>query len=202
MTAPLNQFMPWTPLGSHAATIWLQEHGLPADVERYADALFGQPCPFCGVAYASLELVVGAAPITPVGKGLFEIDPDAGKWAVLQPITTPDNEILDLVAWHPAEPTRWRLLRGDGEALGLRAIDLRQDRDGPLVCYETPLSWLRADGRGTCILTRDYAAVQRILIAERELAVESVDLGKNLERLLRYRQAPKIYVASHMDAAA
>jgi hypothetical protein len=195
-------FLACTPLASHAAARWLEQQNLPTDPERLADALYGQPDPFDGVAYASLELVVGAAPIRPVGKGLFEIDPDDGKWAALQPIATPDNEVLDLLAWHPAEPARWRLLRGDGEALGLREIDLRQDRDGPLVCYETPLSWLRADGRGVCFLTRDYAAVQRILIAERELAVETVELGKNLDRLLRYRPAPKIYVASPMDAAA
>jgi hypothetical protein len=202
MTTRCADFLLWTPLASHAATRWLERHDLPTDPERLADALYGQPDPFDGVAYAGLELVVGAAPIQPVGKERFEID-EAGCWAVLQPIATPDNAIEDLVAWHPNEPARWRLLRGEGEALGLHEIDLRQERDGPLVCYATPLSWLRAGGRGVCFLTRDYAAVQRILIAERELAVETVELGNQLDRSLRYRPVPRIYVtASPMDHAA
>jgi hypothetical protein len=196
-------FYSWVPLACRTVTSWLEQHNLPTDPERLADALYGQPCPFDGVAYASLELVLGAAPIRAVGKALFEIDEDAGRWAVLQPVAAADNAIEDVIAWHPDEPASWRTMRGDGEALGLREVELRQDRDGPLVCYATPASWLRGEGRGICFLTRDWAAVQRILIGERELAAETVELGKRLDRILRYRPAPRIYVtASPMDHAA
>jgi hypothetical protein len=187
---PLAEFLRWVPLASHAVTCWLEAHGLPSDVERHADAVHGQPGPF-GIEHTSIEMVVGAAPVRPVGERLFEIADD-GVWAVLQPIEDDSGEVVDVVGWHPARPDRWRLLTGQGEALGLLELRLAD----PPIIYATPLAWLRAGGRGLCLLSDDYAVAQRVLIGERELTAETIELGDQLERILSYRPSPAIFVPS------
>jgi hypothetical protein len=52
----LAEFLPWTPLGSHAVTCCLRDHDLPHDVHRLAHAIYGRAGPF-GVEYGSIELV-------------------------------------------------------------------------------------------------------------------------------------------------
>jgi hypothetical protein len=188
----LAEFLPWTPLASHAATQWLDQHNLPSDVDRLADALYGQPGPF-GLDHASIELVIGAAPVRPAGDALFEID-DGGAWSALQPVDDASGEVVDIIAWRPAEPEHWRFLTGEGEALGLIELDVRLEEDGPIICYASPLSWLRADGRGLCLLTDDWAVVQRILIGERTVGAETSELGRRLDKILRYRPSPEILV--------
>jgi hypothetical protein len=190
----LADFLPWTPIGSHAATCWLQRHTLPADVERLADALYGKPGPF-GVEYGRIEAVVGAAPVRPVGTSLLEIADD-GRWAALQPVEDAGGEVVDLIAWHPAMPAQWRLLTGAGEALGLRELDMLGEGE-TIICYASPANWLRADGRGLCLLSEDWAVVQRILIGERRVGAETAELGRRLDKILRYRPSPEILVLEH-----
>ena len=187
----LAEFLLWSTIGSHAATQRLEAHGLPADVDRIADAIYGRPGPF-GVEHTSIELVLGAAPVLPVGDSLFEID-NAGRWAVLQPVAAAGGEVVDVVAYHPANPDCCRLLTGEGEALGLLELELLGDGD-TVICYETPLSWIRAGGRGMCLLTDDWAVAQRILTGERRVGAETAELGRLLDRLLRYRPAPQVLV--------
>lgn len=193
----LAEFLPWTPLGSFAATRWLQAHGLPDDIDRLADAVYGKPGPFGDVEYGSIEVVLGAAPVLPVGDNLFEID-DAGRWAALQPVEDAGGELVDIIAWHPAAPDRWRLMTGEGEALGLIELDMVGE-DGPIICYGSPLSWLRAGGKGVCLLTHDWAVVQRVLAGERRVGTETPELGRLLDKLLRYRPSPQVLV---LDQAA
>lgn len=190
-----ERFVQYTPLASHAVTERLDQFGLPTDCDRLADWLYGTPEQLDGgaPAYGSAELVLGAALVLPVGADLFEID-DAGKWVVLQPVAPGGETIIDLVASHPACPDRWRLMTGHGEALGEREIALRHDRDGPLKVFETPLSWHRAGGRGVCILRRHWAVAQRLFCGERELIVETVELGDRLEQALSFRPSPMILV--------
>lgn len=188
----LAELLPWTPLGSHAATCWLRDHGLPHDVERLADAIYGQPGPFGDVEYGGIETLIGAAPVRPVGDNLFEID-DGGRWAVLQPVEDQSGTMVDVIAWDPAEPERCRLLTGEGEALGLIELDLLGEGE-TIICYGTPASWLRAGGRGLCLLTNDQLAVQRILSGERRVGAETPELIRSIRRCLRYRPMPELFV--------
>ena len=188
----LAEFLPWTPLGSHAVTCCLRDHDLPHDVERLADALYGRPGPFGDVEYGSIELVLGAAPVRPVGDRLFEID-DAGAWAVVQPVEDESGTVVDMIAWHPAEPERCRLLTGEGEALGLIELELLREGE-TIICYSSPASWLRAGGRGLCLLTSDWLAVQRILNGERGVGAQTPELISWIGRCLRYRPMPELFV--------
>jgi hypothetical protein len=191
---PIAEFLPWTPLGSYGVTQWLEAQGLPADVDRLADAIYGRPGPFGDVEYGSIELVLGAAPVLPVGDRLFEFADD-GPWMALQPVEDASGGVVDVIAWDPAEPDHSRLLTGDGEALGLIELELVREGEAIMV-YATPHSWLRAGGRGLCLLTHDWVVAQRILIGERELAAETIELGDRLERMLSYRPSPAIFVPS------
>jgi hypothetical protein len=187
-------FVQVTPLASHAVTKWLDQFGLPTDCGPLADWLIGIPEQLDGgePAYGSAELVLGAALVVPAGPGLFEID-EAGKWAVVQPVAPDGEMIVDLIAWHPARPDRWRLLTGEGEALGLIELDLLREGETIMV-YPTPHSWLCAGGRGLCLLTDDWAVVQRILACERKVRAETEEFGIWLDQALRYREAPQVLV--------
>jgi len=188
----LAEFLPWSTRGSYAATLWLEAHGLPADVERLADALHGRAGPFGDVEYGSTELVLGAAPVRPVGSHLFEFADD-GRWMALQPVEDAGGEVVDIIAWDPAEPERCRLLTGEGEALGLIELELLREGE-TIICYSSPASWLRAGGRGLCLLTSDWLAVQRILNGERGVGAETPELISWIGRCLRYRPMPELFV--------
>ena len=147
-------------------------------------------------------MVLGAAPVLPVCDDLFEID-DEGTWAILQPIAPDAETIVDIVAWHPCWPERWRVLRGDGVALGEQEIDLHDpERDGPLPVYATPLACLRADGRGVCLLRPTWQVAQDLLGTLPELVADTVELGARLDELLRYRPSPTILVDVDHDRCA
>jgi hypothetical protein len=207
-------FTAWTPIASLAVTRWLAAHGLPHDVDRHADALYGVPTPELGEAvHANPELVLGAAPVRPHGPDFFEID-EGGKWAMIQPVTDGADEITDLIAWHPARPDRWRYLTGEGEALGKREVEIRIDLNEPINVYATPRSWLAAGGRGACMLrmkypradnphSGDWIILQRIFHGERKLIAETVELAERLDFLLKYRPSPTVYVRRHhLEVAA
>jgi hypothetical protein len=183
MIACAELVVAWSPL-CHEPARFLDQYDLPADVDPLCDWLFNQ---------ASPELVLGAAPVLPVGADLFAID-DAGKWSVIQPVAPEGDAILDLVAWHPCAPERWRLMTGQGEALGQREIELQQEVDGPLRVFATPLSWHRAGGRGVCLLRPQWHVAQRLFLFERELIVDCLELGEELDAMLRFRPAPAILI--------
>jgi hypothetical protein len=196
----VRQFVAWSAL-RHAPSAWLDRYDLPSDVEPLCDWLFGSPDAF-GWRHGSPELVLGAAPVLPVGADLFEID-EGGRWSVLQPVAPDGETILDLLAWHPCRPDRWRLLTGDAIALGEREIDLHDSElDGPLPVFATPLAWLQAGGRGVCLLRQTWQAAQRVLDGVPALGAETVELGEWLRTALAYRAVPSILVNLESDRAA
>jgi hypothetical protein len=184
MIADLAALMVDWSTARHAVAEFLDLCELPSHVEALCDWAYDGRSP---------ELVLGAAPVVPVGGDLFQID-DAGSWAVLQAVAPDGENLVDLIAWRPTRPDRWCFLRGHGEALGERQLELRFDLSQPVKVYSTPLDWYRADGSGLCILKRTWEVAQRLLGCEATVIADDVDLGDWLDRELRYRPAPTVLV--------
>lgn len=122
-----------------------------------------------GVSYEALAALgaaqptIGIARIAATGEGLFE-PCEGGDLACLVAVVEQDAEpgdpgISDIVAFSSDNPSRWLWRVGSGFALG---ADLLRDygaddagmHDGiPVVA--TPVHWLAAAGRATCILDWD-----------------------------------------------
>ena len=124
---------------------------------------------------------LGVARIVATSDGLFEFHDD-GDRAVIVPEGEPEvpawDEIHDLIAFLPAEPSRWWRRRGDVDVLG--ASNITPWRLSPLTIHETPLSWVQAGADGVCIVNW---ALDPIVTLERarHLEVETPALKKRLE---------------------
>lgn len=116
---------------------WLAEQGIgPRIVYRpgasivgvcraYLDDIWWQPDP-----NGRPVLVVPVSYET----GPFELDP------------------IDLIAWQPGKPGRSYRRTGDGPALGEDSVGYAMLTERPLVLHETPFDWVKANGKGACIL--------------------------------------------------
>ena len=188
--------------GGERTRRWLAAHGLWEDDEALWDWIFGVPDPVAsgGVAHRSPELVLGAAPVKPHGKARFDIEDD-GPWAVLQPVAE-GGTVIDLVAWHPARPDKWRLLHGDGVLLGSSSLELQMPHDPPLVCYATPRAWLHGAAPGFCPLTFEPYSLQSSLILADRIMAANLEVAEKLEAALAYRRLPELRVATESPAAA
>jgi hypothetical protein len=124
----------------------------------HLDHLFALGVPVAALAWlGSVQPAFGVARARLGGDGSFEPDPD-GVSVIVQPILAAEREwgdpgILDLIAWHSSDPSRWWWRRGDGWLLGEHLLE---DRGEPVACVQTPLDWLRAGGDALCLL--DWAA--------------------------------------------
>ena len=99
--------------------------------------------------------------ITTAGRG-FDFAHD-GVAAVIQPVwrgSAPSLEcgveypvLADLIAWRPAEPSRWWYhWFVESPALGDHYLEAAHAEHAPLVCHLTPLDWLRSGCLGTVLL--------------------------------------------------
>ena len=97
------------------------------------------------------------------GVGLAEIDvhelamfsfTESGKLAFVLPVRSGDHEreIIDAVAWMPANPCRWWTCRRTGWPLGDDALHHAEFFNEPVVLHPSPLAWLAAGGDGVCVL--------------------------------------------------
>jgi hypothetical protein len=93
------------------------------------------------------------------------------------------DEILDLVAFDPANPSNVQTLLGEPLLGGLeveRASYLRE----PLRLYGSPLSWLQASGDGAVILDWEHFPHLALSTVDRVIC-ESFALAERLDRVLR-----------------
>jgi hypothetical protein len=112
--------------------------------QRAHDYLKRLSCPDNSLEYAAFTEII------PDTGGLFAPSL-SGTPAIVVPVQTP--EIIDLIAWIPAEPDKWYMRTGQGRILGLydlqHAIVYRQ----PIKAHENPLKWLLSGCVGCCPLT-------------------------------------------------
>lgn len=106
------------------------------------------------------------------GGDLFWPDPD-GRPAIIQPVWRAgpfESDPFDLVAWRPSDPTKWWTRRYMGFPLGLDQLDIAEIMGTPLMLRRSPLSWLKSNCDGCCILdwTMSVAALRScpVLICE------------------------------------
>lgn len=141
----------------------------------------------------------GATRVRKVGP-FYEPDPQ-GAWAVIVPVVD-FGELVDLLAFHPREPARWRLRRG---ALGMLGADALTDQllGEPLFVFRNVLSWLQASTAGVVILNWTQAFAY-LACAPHGLIAE--DLQHRAELNYRFQKTvtatlPKIQVHKSMAVA-
>lgn len=175
-----------------------------------------------------LELQLGAAWARVEGTSDFwQPDPDAERVVTL-PIFGRTGFCYDIVAWPPARPAAWALRAGLANALALEDImgigdlvvvgdveaafalaraDVDPDQGNVAVnLFATPLAWLRAGGRGICVL--DWRAVQPtdltrcVLVCADQKHARAVD--REVDRCWRRNRVvrPKIKIAPQSKARA
>lgn len=106
---------------------------------------------------------IAAKPTAP----LFTVAEDGAEAIVLPIYDAPGSggdysrclprQIIDLVAFHADDPSRFWCHTDYAWALGADQINIAiWWPDGPLQVHRTPLDWLRASGKGVCVL--DFSA--------------------------------------------
>jgi hypothetical protein len=87
--------------------------------------------------------------------GTFEFT-NSGPPTVVIGVHGPDLDLVDLVAWRPSNPARWRLRLGFADFLGEVHADYAALLYGPLRLFNSPLSWLRAGCDGAVLLDAKF----------------------------------------------
>ena len=128
---------------------------------------------------------VGVARIVTTSDGFFEFH-ETGARAAIVPEGVPEwpawDEIHDLLAFMPDNPSRWWRRRGDVDLLGAR--NMTSWRLSPLVVHETPLSWLQGGADGVCVVNWAFDPIAR-LVAAGHLEAETPMLKDRLERRIK-----------------
>ena len=128
---------------------------------------------------------VGVGRIDTTSDGLFGFH-ETGERALIVPEGVPEwpgwDEIHDLIAFMPEDPSRWWRRRGDVDLLG--ANNMTPWRLSPLTIRETPLSWLRAGADGICIVDWSFDPLDR-LVGAADLSAETPALRWQLDRRIK-----------------
>ena len=142
----------------------------------------------------------GIATIRPTYNGRFEFV-EGGLTAIILPAydTIPGlvgtraerhvEELRDLVAVDLNHPDCFWRRRGEALVLGNAFLEISDQEGEPVPVFKTPLSWLRAAGRGLVLLDWDWA---REVLTGLDLVAEDLALGEQLEAALK----PDIWIAA------
>jgi hypothetical protein len=153
-----------------------------------------------GVPQHAIDLAGPAyARVRPVGRLLFEPNPDSELGAFILPVRadypdtpeSPDPEaavgggdILDLVAFEPELGARWLLRTGNAEWLG--SCPPQYLDPPPVALYRSPIDWLRAGCQGLVCLVRAPFEILRFLARFTAIIVDDLTHAAELEVLLRH----------------
>jgi hypothetical protein len=106
--------------------------------------------------YLTERYHIGIARVDIIEGDLFVYNP-AGATHVLLPVADENSEIVDIVSFDPRQPGEWFLRTGNGQALGEDRITEAMSRMGypdyePLLLHPNPLSWLKGNCEGACVV--------------------------------------------------
>lgn len=175
----------------------LREYGLPLPTRQHTRRVLcgyvaqGVDFPPDHNSFAPLSTLLGLDRVVPErSRFRFAEHGEYGEDAIIQPVSETghagDRDLLDLIAWHPARPTRWWMLDGLAVHLGSWPID------GEARLVATPLAWLR-DTETLCLL--NYSELGRLLELRRIL-VPDRQFGVRIYDELRKIALPEIEVVS------
>ncbi|MGD9714034.1 MAG: hypothetical protein AB7V46_18540 [Thermomicrobiales bacterium] len=125
----------------------------------------------------------GIAKVRPEGDYHFIPDPEDGKEAFIS-FACQGSNVVDLIAWHPAAPSKWRWRIGETPVLNVDAINRRWPNEGPLQVHRNPLDHLRAGAEGLVVL--DWAAnsdIRRLALVD--AIAGPADVINRIDRILR-----------------
>jgi hypothetical protein len=144
----------------------------------------------------------GIAPITTSGATYEPIV--AGKRAFLLPAAPldDDEDIVDLVAWHPDEPCQWWSRLGVAPILNPAAIDRAEIFREPLSLHSSPMAWLQAGGEGAVVL--DASADLRLHLGGiGTIICDDLTLARQIDKVFKSRtRLPLISVRIDAQEAA
>jgi len=135
-----------------------------------------------GVANRTLadpRCFVKSAPVVPAEHGRFDFDAD-GREVALVACLDLFEEVTDLLAFLPLQPERMRRYTGRATFLGEHVVanPATCAVGEPLRIFRTPMSWLRAGGKGAVIL--DPGAAWRPLLDVPAIAGEDREHARAL----------------------
>lgn len=133
---------------------------------------------------------------------------DSGAAACVVPVFTGGPvgqlwDVVDLVAFTVDQPARWWLRKGNGVLLGPDWPDYCTTlANDPLPLFSTPLYWLRAGGRGSCVV--DWSAHLPLhLRGVQNIVCDSTALAKRLHKAVhKSERTPSIHVQFEVLNAA
>lgn len=112
------------------------------------------------------------------------------------------NEVVDLLAFKPGDPSRWWSRRGIVSALGEESLPSFDDAS--VWVRRNPLKWLQAGATGICPIDADPAAVRDVLLRLPSIDAEDVAHGREIEALMSRSSVrlPPIYVPAPVRGTA
>jgi hypothetical protein len=113
-----------------------------------------------------------------------------------------DDDVGDLIAWFPDNPSRWWHRFGLVPFLNFEAVERAAWFREPLSLWSTPLSWLRAAGKGAVIL--DNAVHLPLWFGGiTDIASEDIALARRIKRAMQQqeRRLPAFHVLDARAAA-
>jgi hypothetical protein len=113
-----------------------------------------------------------------------------------------DNDVGDLIAWHPENPEKWWCRLGALPFLNFEAVERAAHYHEPLRLRALPLSWLKSGGQGAVILDQS-AHLPLWLGGVSKIIFEDLVLAKRVKARMRKqeRQLPAFYIEDARAAA-
>jgi hypothetical protein len=109
------------------------------------------------------------------------------------------GDLIDLVAWSPRYPGRWATRCNQATWLG--SIEPQFMIPPAVPIRRSPLSWLKANGTGLCILAHEQTDIYCLLIGCQQLEAEDDAHAKQLRRILEHPfKTPTILVAQRRQS--
>lgn len=119
--------------------------------------------------------------------------------AVFLAVEDRDGELLDVVAWSPADPAKWWRRTGRATVLGADAIARSRDWVIPVTLLSTPAAWAHRAASGAfwcaCVLDWD-ARVELVLWNAQAIRPASKALRQRLDATMRRQWEPPFEIES------
>lgn len=124
------------------------------------------------------------APIRP-DRHWFDFDPDGVEAVVIEARGADSVEVVDLVAWLPANPGRWWTVLGAATVLGeaFAASPTSGFGGAPLRLHRTPLAWLQAGCDGAVILDPNRGGRWLMDLDHAAIAAEDADHAAEIDAM-------------------